>query len=55
MYKYFKQINNDYTSQWKSKGLSNEIITAPYARNNFLNPSLEYLCVKLKVRFVEAA
>ena len=51
MYKYLKQINNDYISQWKSKGLSNEIITAPSAPNNFLNSSLEYLGVKLKVRF----
>ena len=51
MYKYFKQINNDYISQWKSKELSNEIITTPSAPNNFVNPSLEYLGVKLKVRF----
>ena len=51
MYKFFKQINNDYISQWKSKGLSNEIITAPSVLNNFLNPSLKYLGVKLKVRF----
>ena len=51
MYKFFKQINNDYISQWKSKGLSNEIITAPSEPNNFLNSSLEYLGVKLKVRF----
>ena len=51
MYKFFKQMNNDYISQWKSKGLSNEIITAPSVLNNFLNPSLEYLGVKLKVRF----
>ena len=51
MYKYFKQINNDYISEWKSTGLSNEIITAPSASNKFLNPSLEYLRVKLKVRF----
>ena len=46
MYKYFKQINNDYISEWKSTGLSNEIITAPSASNKFLNPSLEYLGVK---------
>ena len=51
MYKYFKQINNVYISSWKSKGFSNEIITAPFAPNNFLNPSLEYLSTKLKVRF----
>ena len=40
MYKYFKQINNDYISSWKSKGLSDENITAPFSPNNFLNPSL---------------
>ena len=40
MYKYFKQIDNDYISQWKSKGLSNEIVTATSAPNNFLNRSL---------------
>ena len=47
MYKYFKQINNDYTSSWKSKGLSDENITAPFSPNNFLNPSLEYLGTEL--------
>ena len=51
MYKYFKQINIDYISSWKSKGFSNEIISAPSAPNNFLNPSLEYLSTKLKVIF----
>ena len=51
MYKCFKQINNDYVSSWKSKGLSNENITDPSAPNNFLNPSLEYLGTKLRVRF----
>ena len=51
MYKYFKQIDNDYISQWKSKGLSNEIVTATSAPNNFLNPSLVYSGAKLKVRF----
>ena len=50
-YKYFKQINNDYISSWKSKGSSNGIITAPFGPNNFLNRSLEYLGTKLKVRF----
>ena len=51
MYKYFNQINNDYIKSWKSKGLSDENITAPSAPNNLLNPSLEYLGTKLKVRF----
>ena len=51
MYKYFNQINNDYIKSWKSKGLSDENITALSAPNNFLNPLLEYLGTKLKVRF----
>ena len=51
MYRYFNQINNDSIASSKSKGLSNENITAPSAHNNFLNPSLEYLGAKLKVRF----
>ena len=51
MYKYFKQINNDYISSWKSKGLSDESITPPSAPNNFLNPSLECFGTKLRVRF----
>ena len=51
MYKYFKRINNDYISSWKSKGLSDENITAPSASNNFLNPSLEHLGTKTRVSF----
>ena len=51
MYRYFNQINNDSIASSKSKGLSNENITAPSAHNNFINPSLEYLGAKLKVRF----
>ena len=51
MYKYFKRIKNDYISSWKSKGLSDENITAPSAANNFLNPSLECLGTKPRVRF----
>ena len=51
MYRYFKQINNDYISSWKSKALSNENIAASSAPNNFLNPSLEHLGTKLKIRF----
>ena len=49
MYRYFKQI--DYISSWKSKGLTDKNITAPSAPNNFLNPSLEYLGTKPRVRF----
>ena len=59
--KYFSQCRDilndasvgsgDYISSQKSKGLSDENITAPPAPNNFLNPSLEYLGTKLRVRF----
>ena len=47
----FKRIADDCNSSWKSKGLSNENITAPSAPNNFLNNSLEYLGTKPRVRF----
>ena len=54
MYRYFKGIagvgSGDYIYYWKSKGLSDENITAPFAPNNFLNPSLEYLGTKPRVR-----
>ena len=36
---------------WKSEGLSAESITPPSAPNNFLNPSLNYLDIKIRVRF----
>ena len=40
MYKYFKKIGNtDYISEWKSKGLSDEIITTS---GNSLDPALRY-------------
>ena len=49
MYRYFKRI--DYIPSWKSKGLSDKNIAAPSTANNFLNPSLEYLGTKPRVRF----
>ena len=51
MSKYFKIGNSDYVLSWKSKGLSAESITPPSAPNNFLNPSLNYLGTKTRVRF----
>ena len=55
MYRYFKRIagvgSGDYIYYWKSKGLSDENITAPSAPNNFINPSLEYLGTKPRVKF----
>ena len=49
--RYFKIGNSDYVLSWKSKGLSAESITPPSAPNNFLNPSLNYLGTKIRVRF----
>ena len=42
--------NSDYVLSWKCKRLSAEIIT-PLTPNNFLNPLLNYLGTKKKVRF----
>ena len=49
--RYFKIGNSDYVLSWKSKGLSAESITPPSAPNSFLNPSLNYLGTKIRVRF----
>ena len=49
--RYFKIGNSDYVLSWKSKELSAESITPPSAPNNFLNPSLNYLDAKIRVRF----
>ena len=38
MNKYLKVDNSDYVLSWTSKGLSNENITPPSTRNNFLSP-----------------
>ena len=52
MYRHFnKVVNSDYTLEWKSKGLSNESTKSPSAPYNFLNPSLNYLDCKARVRF----
>ena len=59
--KYFSQCRDilndasvgsgDYISSQKSKGLSDENITALSAPNNFVNHSLEYLGTNPRVRF----
>ena len=51
MCRYFiRVVNSDYILSWKSKGLSDENIT-PSTPHNFLNPSLNYLGTKTRVRF----
>ena len=49
----FKKIGNtEYISEWKSKGLSNEIVKSPRTANNSLAPALSYIGNKIRVRFV---
>ena len=53
MYRYFKRVSIVYTGNyiyfWKSKGLSNENITAPTTKDYSLNPKLNYLGTKTRV------
>ena len=55
MYKYFKVFSIaqylEYVSEWKSKGLSNESITAISTSDNSLNPTLCYYDTKIRVKF----
>ena len=52
MYRYFKRVaNSDYVLEWKSKGLSDKSIKSSSAPHSFLNPSLNYLGTKTKIRF----
>ena len=52
MHRYFKRIGNtDYISEWKSKGLSDEIIKPPSTKNNSLAPALSYFRTKTRVKF----
>ena len=47
MYIYFRQIgNNDHISEWKSKGLSDEIIKSPTTSNKSLLQDLVILILK---------
>ena len=51
IYRYFKTNNSDYVLSWTSKGLSNESIKPPSAPNYFLNPTLNYLGLKIRIKF----
>ena len=52
-YKYFKtvSINNSNILSWKSKGLSDESIKPPTTSNKMLNPSLDFVGTKARVKF----
>ena len=55
MYRYFKRVSvvrtGNYIYFWKSKGLSDENITAPTRSDYSLNPQLGYLGNKTRVEF----
>ena len=52
-YRYFKTvgINDSNILSWKSKGLSDESIKPPSASNETLNPSVNYVGAKGRVKF----
>ena len=52
MYKYFKKISTtDDISEWRSKGLPDEIIKPPTTSDNNLAPALNYIGNKITVKF----
>ena len=52
VYRYFKTVsaNDSNILSWKSKGLSDESIK-PTTSNKVLNPSLDYVGTKIRVKF----
>ena len=53
IHRYFKKVssNSDTILSWKSKGLSHQSIEAPSTQNKLLNPSLDYVGSRIKVKF----
>ena len=55
MYRYFKRVisvgTSNYIYFWKSKGLSDEYITAPTTRDYEINPQLSCFGTKTRVEF----
>ena len=51
--RYFKTVsaNDSNILSWKSKGLSDESIKPPSTSNKMLNPSLDYVGTKARVKF----
>ena len=52
-YRYFKtvSINDSNILSWKSKGLFDESIKPPSTSNEMLNPSVNYVGTKARVKF----
>ena len=53
IHRYFKTVsaNDSNILSWKSKGLSDESIKPPTTSNKMLNPSLDYVGTKTRVKF----
>ena len=53
--RYFKTVsaNDSAIVSWKSKGLSDESIKPPITSNKILNPSLDYVGNKIRIKFNE--
>ena len=55
IYRYFKVFSItqylEYASEWKTKGLSNEIFMEISTSDNGLNPALSYYGAKIRVKF----
>ena len=52
MHRYFKTVNANDSNilSWKSKGLSNESIRPRTKSNKLLNPSLDFVGTKVRVK-----
>ena len=53
IHRYFKIFSANYTNilSWKSKGLPDQSIKAPTTFSKFLNPPLDHVGSKIRVRF----
>ena len=53
VYRYFKTVsaNDSNNSSWNSKGLSDESIKTPTTTNKMLNPLVDYVSTKIRVKF----
>ena len=53
--RYFQTVSANYSNilSWKSKGLPDESIKPPTTNNKMLNPSLDFVNTKARVKFRE--
>ena len=53
VYRYFKTVsaNDSNILSWKFKGLTDESIKRPSTSNKMLNPLVDYIGTKIRVKF----